>query len=402
MTARSIDHHVGVLTGLLGALPGAPESAPVSEAMGRIVAEDVTAPLDQPPFDNSQMDGFAVRAIDLGRGPLRVGYMVPAGMGIADHQPGTATPIMTGAPVPRGADTVIPVEVASPPDFISAAVALPQAPTGQFVRRRGSDVGTGAVAIAEGTRVTAPIAAVASSLGLTRLPLRRRPRVLLYTGGDEVVAPGGPIEPGQIYDANATLLAALASRAGLDIAAARRITDEPESFRRRLSLDLADVQPDLVLSSGGISAGAFEVVRTVLSANASWFGHVAMQPGGPQGCAQIDGIPVVSLPGNPVSSWVSWEVLLRPALAAAWGTGSAPRWEAAYLAEDVTPLRDKTQYRRGVYASGPDTLTLVRPFGGASSHLLAHAGHADVLLRIPPGEATLPVGSPVAILGVRD
>lgn len=407
MSARSVDDHIAVLTALLGLPPAATEELPVAAARSRIIAEDIIAPLHQPPFDNSQMDGFAVRAIDLGRGPLRVGYMIAAGAGIGDHPAGTASPIMTGAPLPRGADTVIPVEQATPPNFIAEVVELPLAPAGQFVRRRGSDLGSGATAIAAGTRLTPPLAALASSLGLTRITVRAAPRVVVYSGGDEVVAPGRSLEPGQVYDANGTLLRALAQEAGLDVVAAHRITDEPESFRRRLEDDLARLSPDLVLSAGGISAGVFEVVRMVVTAAAeeSWFGHVAMQPGGPQGCAQLGGVPVISLPGNPVSSWVSWHVLVRAALSAAWGVSSAPAWSSAYLAEDLDPLAQKTQFRRGLYAGpppGPDSVAMVRPFGGASSHLLAHAGHAEVLIRVAPGSETLPSGSPVAILDVRD
>lgn len=418
---RSIEQHERAVRDLLASgVPGpATERIALGDAAGRFLAEDVRAPLDLPALANSQMDGFAVATADLaglpddGTRALPVAAIQPAGAAPIDHAPGTATAVMTGAVLPRGADAVIPVERVDPATFdtpeitVTAAEAVETRP-GRNVRAAGSDVARGAVALPAGTLLGPAALGACAALGLTDsrpLAVRRGPRVLAISGGDEVVSPGEALRPGTLYDANGRLLCAWFTAAGAAGVRQLRVSDDPREFTERLEHAVAEAAPDLIVTSGGISAGAFEVVRASLQRLAEmWFGHVAVQPGGPQGCGSYRGIPVLCLPGNPVSTWVSCELFARPALASVWGCCPPPRWFTAVLAEPVRPLPGRTQLRRGVVDDAPGAggarEPTVRCEGGASSHLLMSAARATVLLRIPEGTGQLPSGTRVAVLPV--
>ncbi|MFI7583775.1 gephyrin-like molybdotransferase Glp [Kocuria sp. M1N1S27] len=398
---RSVDEHRRAVVDALRDLGARVETVLLGDALGRVLAEDLVAPLSLQPFDNSQMDGFAIRAADSraargddGLASFVVVAPVPAGRVPGPLGAGEAAPVMTGAPLPMGADAVVPVEEALPGGFPEpgSLLRLPVGqPAGRFVRRAGEDVAEGDTALVAGRRLTPARIGLAAALGRAELPVRARPRAVVYTTGDEVVAPGAERGPAQIFDANAAILGAQLAEAGVEVAGAHLVSDDPGAFAARLAQD-ADGRPDLFVSSGGVSEGAYEVVRQVLEPHGE-FVHVAMQPGGPQGLALVHGVPFVCLPGNPVSTLVSFEMFLRPALTEVVGAPAPRARRTGPLAEPVRPLPGRTQVRRAVW----DGAT-VRTAGGPGSHLLAAAARANALALVPPGEAELPAGTPVELL----
>ncbi|WP_026554067.1 molybdopterin molybdotransferase MoeA [Arthrobacter sp. 35W] len=382
-------------------------SLPLAQALGRVLAADVHAATALPPFDNSQMDGFAVHSQDLhAAARLAVAPAIPAGSVPAPLARGHAAPIMTGAMLPDGADAVVPVEEAGPPSFAQAdadgAVQLPATAAGSFVRAAGSDVPGGSLALAAGSRLTGGRLGLAAALGLAELPVRRRPRVLLLTTGDEVVAPGEPLPAGKIFDANSILLRTALESAGAEVIAPQASSDQPEHFLALLDGLLAKEQAgggiDLIVSTGGISAGAFEVVKQALASQGVVFGHVGMQPGGPQGLGSYRGVPYLGFPGNPVSSVVSFEMFLRPALSAVVGAPALRPVVLAHLAVALDSPAGKHQVRRGSYEppayESPGTVAEV---GGPSSHLVAALAAANALIQIPAGVTHLAAGAKVEV-----
>ncbi len=387
------------------------EQAGLDEALGRTLASDLVAARALPPWDNSQMDGYAVHSGDLGAAPLRVMSPIAAGQAAPALERGTAAPIMTGAPMPAGADTVIPIEAAKPdvfptPGELAAGftVLLPgSSPAGNHVRTRGSDIAQGVVVLRAGTRLGPTALGMLAGLGIDRVQVVSAPRVLLLSTGDELVAPGGELGPGQIHDANTTLLRTALRTAGCRVDTAGVLDDSPEHFAASLSAALQGGGQgyQLVLSSGGISKGAFDVVKEVLTDHGIDFGSVAMQPGGPQGAGVLalpgcDPVPFVALPGNPVSAYVSYEMFLRPALAGILGLPERTR-AAATLAEAMDSMPGKVQVRRGTYAGGAFT-----PLGGASSHLLAALAASNAFILIDEDTTVLPAGSHVQALIIGD
>jgi molybdopterin molybdotransferase len=436
-SARTLSEHIAVLTRALSTRSLGCESVPVQAALGRVLASDVRAPLSLPGFDNSQMDGFALAAAQT-PGRFTVDGMIPAGAGagVSDaaasrspsaSSPGPslprAVPIMTGAPVPPDADAVVPVEETEGFDAPSITVDAVQA--GRFVRPAGSDIEAGETALPADTVLHPAALGLVSALGLTEVTVRRRPRVLLVTGGDEVVAPGGELRPGQIFDANTTLLRTVLAESGAQEAGSLTVDDTVDDFRTALARALRECAPDLILTSGGISAGRFEVVRQAFAPGAQvgegvtadegidaqvgfeaqvGFGSVAMQPGGPQGVGVVHaagvGIPVVCFPGNPVSTWTSAQLLLRRALSDAWGVGRPLPQVQAVLTEDVPSLPGKTQVRRARLSQAGVQLQ-VRALSGTSSHLLARAVDANAFLLVPAGRGTIPAGEELTAVVLR-
>ncbi|MBP2411284.1 molybdopterin molybdotransferase [Arthrobacter stackebrandtii] len=399
---------------------------PLSAARGRVLARALAAGVDLPPFANSQMDGYAINVgedqletADSGQSTVYVvGETIAAGAVPGTLAPGTAAAIMTGAMLPDGANAVVPVERAVPALFAEpgATVELPATSAGQFVRDRGSDVARGSLAIAAGTVLNAAHLGLAAALGCTELVVRRRARVLLLTTGDEVLAPGDPaaaggLPPGKIFDANGALLRAALEESGVEVLHHHMVSDDPAALLRLLESQVGQVpghegppEPscDLVVTVGGISAGAFEVVRLALgSAGAQSrmeFLHVALQPGGPQGLGTFRGVPVLAFPGNPVSSYVSLELFLRPALTVLLGAPAPRRRVVATLEHALSSPAGKHQVRRGIY-SGPEfeSAPSVREVGGSSSHLLGSLAQADALIHIPAGSTELQAGAKVEV-----
>ncbi|WP_216693329.1 molybdopterin molybdotransferase MoeA [Dietzia psychralcaliphila] len=399
---------------------------PISACADSVLARDLLASVDLPLFVNSQMDGYAVRSADVaGAGPdsparLRVVGTTHAGQGpgpeVDDDE---ACKVMTGAPLPGGADCVVPVEdtsvesSADPADPAApsggrSATVLVHAPraAGEFVRRPGDDVRAGDVVIPAGVRLEARHLAAAASLGESGLDVRPRPRVGVVATGSELVAPGRPLEPGQIWESNSITLAAALKACGCEVTATVISSDDRDDFTA--ALDIAAGDADLVVTVGAVSMGDAEVVRQVLAdREGARFAPVAMQPGGPQGLSAWRDTPVVCLPGNPVSALVSFVVLLRPVILEAVGRAPVPTGRAR-LSRAVHSPSGKTQYLRGALATDPPAtpsaapsggdLPVVDPVSGPGSHLVASMARADVLIEIPADVTSLPAGAEVDLV----
>jgi len=400
-TTRTVDEHREVVAALLPAMPV--EEVPLAQARGRVLGADLVAAVALPPFDNSAMDGYAVRAADVvdatEEAPVRlpVAADIPAGRtDVPSLEPGTAHRIMTGAPVPLGADAVVQVEHT---DGGTRTVRIDRAvPVGAAIRRAGEDVAEADVVLRAGTVLGPPQIGIAAAVGCAVVPVRSRPVVLVLSTGSELVAPGEPLEPGQIYESNGPMLAAAVEEAGGCAELLRFVPDDVDEFTARLDgrLDRGDV--DLVLTSGGVSAGAYEVVKDAFFGRGVEFVRVGMQPGGPQGAGRYAGagmpaVGVVTLPGNPVSSHVSFEVFVRPVLRAALGHPRPARpTVTAVLAEDLRSPAGKRQFRRGVLDGGT-----VREVGRPASHLLASLARAQCLIVVPETVTEATAGTPVEV-----
>lgn len=402
---RTVAEHADVVAALITGRPA--DLLGLTDALGLALAHDVVAPLALPVFDNSAMDGYAVRAADVaGAGSenpvsLPVAEDIPAGRtDVLTLVPGTAHRIMTGAPVPAGADAIVPVELT---DAGTAAVTISAAPRpGQHIRHAGEDVAAGTVVLRAGQVLTPAALALASALGVGELPVRPRLRVLVVSTGTELVAPGTPLRPGQIYESNAVMLAAAVREAGAAVAGVHTCGDDVEQFRA--VLDRYVGAAEVVLTSGGVSAGAYEVVKDAFAPGFGGSGvefvKVAMQPGMPQGAGRLgDGRAIITLPGNPVSALVSFEVFVRPAMRAAMGLPEPHRpRRPAVLAEGVGSPPGRRQFRRGVYH--PETGT-VTSYGPPASHHLRWLASSNCLLEIGEDVTDLPAGAQVLVWDLR-
>ena len=393
---RSVEEHRSVITGLLRELPE--EQVPVAEAAGRVLARDVLALIGLPRFANSAMDGYAARSAEVGsasaQAPVRlpVAEDVPAGRGDGvPLAPGTVHRIMTGALLPEGADVVVPVEQT---DAATDVVTITGAPApGTHLRHAGEDIAAGSVALPAGAALGAAQLGLAASVGHTHLPVRRRPRVLVLSTGSELAAPGSELAPGQIYESNSIMLATAVQAAGGEARTLHFVPDDVDQFLAAVRAELPSA--DLLITSGGVSAGAYEVVKDAFAGLGTVeFLKVAMQPGGPQGAGTVDGVPVVTLPGNPVSSFVSFEVFVRPALRRALGHTHPDRLHTpARLVADLRSPAGRRQYLRGWYDGGE-----VHQVGGPGSHLVAHLARANCLVVVPDDVTALPAGAEVDVV----
>ncbi|TLM84944.1 molybdopterin molybdotransferase MoeA [Pseudarthrobacter sp. NamE2] len=397
--ARSIAHHLAAVTELLRpvAALARTETVPLSKALGRGLVHDVMAPLSLPPFANSQMDGYAIRCSEVpdGGAALGIAAPVPAGASAPPLGEAMAAPIMTGAMMPAGADAVVPIERAIPDHFPAAGeggtVTLPATVPGTFVRAAGSDIAEGERALAAGTFLGPPQLGLLAALGIPKVTVYVPVTVLLVATGDEVVEPGRALPAGKIYDSNGTLLEAAMTQAGLQVRRAGIITDNPDELRKLLRNQGANT--DLIVTTGGVSKGAYEVVRQAMTDQPVDFMHVEMQPGGPQGIGTFEGIPFLGFPGNPVSCLVSFEMFLRPALSALLGT-PAPRVPLrARLHQPLTSPGHKHQVRRGTLCADGT----VRLEGGESSHLMHALAASNALVHVPAGVSALAAGDEVEV-----
>lgn len=384
-TAPSVAEHRARILASLTPLTD-PVVVPLAEALGRVLAVDVTAALAVPPFDHAAMDGFAVRSADVTEVPveLPVTGAVAAGDPVPALPPGGAVRIMTGAEVPGAADLVIPFEWTSGADPVRI---LQTAASGRHVRREGEDVAAGAVALAAGTRLGPAQVGLLTSVGRPEVPVRPLPRLGVLSTGAELVN-------GHVPDSNTATLAAAGSAAGAEIGRFGPVSDDPAEFRRQLLV--AAAQSDIVVTTGGISAGDHDVVKAALRDDpAFWFGPVAMKPGRPQGCGvvEVDGrtVPVVTLPGTPVAAFASFLLYVVPALRALAGLPS--RQAFAELAVDVV-TGDRTVLLPGGY----DDRGRVAPLPGHAGHSQGLLALADVLLVVPPVDGVVAGGEMVEVL----
>jgi molybdopterin molybdotransferase len=365
-----------------------------SALSGRVVAVDVRAAHDLPPFDNSAMDGYAVRAQDAGDAlPIAGGSF--AGDDPVKLAPHTAMTIATGAPLPEGADSVVPVERARlDGDRVSFEGAVEP---GDHVRRQGTDVAADSIVVAAGSTLRPLALAAIATGGVASLSCHRRPRVAVVVTGDELVAPGKPLRHGQIHESNSVLIAARCEQAGAEVVAIERVRDDAEATREALGRALE--QADVVVTSGGVSVGTRDHVKPALAALGveQLFWRLAVQPGRPTWCGLRDGRVVVGLPGNPLSVMVGLELLLLPALRRL--AGAADAGPAVFQLPLTHPLRRDGERLRvrpvRITAAGAE------PLGADLSHQLARAAIADGLALVPIGEGDLAAGSPVDLIDLR-
>lgn len=395
--------HVADVTALLAETLGTLPVPLGAAALGRVAAQELRSPLDVPAADVSQMDGYAVRAADLPSPgeevTLPLGSMIAAGDLPGELAPGTARAIMTGAPVPAGADLVVPVEESAAGRFVPGgsdgpdgdAVSVVLIPlgtgSGRFVRPRGSATRRGDTILREGQVLTPGRIAHLAACGAREVEARIPPRVLVLSTGSEVAPAGGDPGPGRTHDANGPGLAAALAEAGAEVVETAAVPDDPALLLERLHAELERTDADLVVTSGGVSQGAREVVRMAAGHPdvTLAFPTLALQPGGPQGIGTLlhEGrrVPWIALPGNPVSALLSCELILRPAL------GAPPRRRLRLPLRLEDPTRPEPspalllQHRRArVLPSGQ-----VRLVGGPGSHLVAALAAADALVAVPVG-----------------
>jgi molybdopterin molybdotransferase len=377
----------------------ASESVPLEQAAGRILAEPARAVVDLPPFASSAMDGFAVRAKET-PGELRVAEeRAAAGSPAASALgSGEAIAIATGGVVPEEADAVVPIEVVVTTDNtiqIAAGVAA-----GENVRPRGGDARSGDVVVAAGTRLGPAQLGALAAAGVAEVVCALRPRAAVIATGSELRRPGEPLERGQIYEANGVMLAAQLESAGAVVASVQVVADDVEAHRRALETAL---EYDLVLSSGGVSVGPHDLVRSVAAdlGTEEIFWRVAVKPGKPLWFGVRGRTLVLGLPGNPVSSLVGFELFVRPALLALQGAAEPrPEFAVGALARPARRNSARDEFVRATRATRDDVVEL-EPLAGQESHMIARAALADSLVHVPRGDGELPAGTPVRYLMLR-
>jgi molybdopterin molybdotransferase len=392
---ESVLHHIE-------AMP--PFEHPLMDAIGLPVAEDVHAPVSLPVFDNSGMDGYAVAFRDVADATAERPVHLPVVGEIAAGQttiftltPGTAVRIMTGAPVPEGCTAVVPFEWTEETDN---EVLVRRAPEqNQHIRFAGEEVQKGDLLMRSGEVLGTRQVGLLAALGIGRVPTSPRPRVVVMSTGSELVEPGKPLGRDSIYDANSYLLAAAVRAHGGIAYRVVASSDDPAAFSEALSDQL--VRADLVITSGGVSKGTHDVVKEVLSELGTVeFIEVAMQPGKPQGFGFVgeDQTPIFTLPGNPVSAYVSFEMFVVPALHKLTGRGASARTlTTATLQHSVRSMRGKMQLVRARAEIDADGVR-VTPVGGAGSHLVAGLAQADALVVLAEGVTRVDQGEQVPVL----
>ena len=364
------------------------ERVPILEALGRVLAEDVCAGEDIPPYANSSMDGYAVRAADTTGAsretPARlciVGEVAAGHVSEAEIAPGAVIRIMTGAPLPPGADAVVKVEDTEAQG--EEALILAEAPRGQYVRPAGEDVRRGELALEQGKLIRPQDIGMLATLGRREVLVTRRPRVAILATGDEVLEIDAPLTPGKIRNANSYSNGAQVLRHGgvpILLGIARdSVEDLTAKIRAGLEQDV-----DLFLTSGGVSVGDFDVVKDVLAAEGEIsFWRVRMKPGKPLAFGQIDGVPVLGLPGNPVSVMVSFEVFVRPALAKMLGMADWKRTTVEAVLMDNVKRKDSRRHYVRVRVEQHDGEHRAYLTGGQGSGILSSMVKANGLAIIP-------------------
>jgi molybdopterin molybdotransferase len=374
-----------------------PEFVPITEAGGRVSAEEVRAQVDLPPFASSAMDGFAVRADDL-PGELRIVGESAAGRPFGSRVgAGSAVSISTGAVVPEGADAVVPIERVVIRDN-NVEIRQP-VESGAHVRPRGGDVTAGETVFTAGETLTPARLAAAAACGVAELPCVRRPRVAVLATGSELVDPGGSLGFGQIYETNSLMLSSALAAAGVDVAVEPRVADDEQQLKEALERGLAG---DVLVTSGGVSVGEHDLVRAAereLGVE-EIFWRVSIKPGKPVSFGVRGETLVFGLPGNPVSALVGCELFVKPALRALQGLPDPlPRFEPGQLAAGLRRNEERDEFVRARSRVDGDAVVL-EPVSGQESHMIVRSAAADALVHIPRGNGELAAGSSVRWLRI--
>jgi molybdopterin molybdotransferase len=377
--------------------PLAAEPVSVADAAGRVLAEDVAALIDLPPFPSSAMDGFAIRTEDV-PGELPVVFRIAAG--VPAERPlevGEAMQISTGGTVPAGANAVVPIENVVENDN---SVQVPDpVDAGAHIRPIGGDVRVGEALLAAGTVLGAAQIGALAAAGVAEVSCSRRPRVVVLSTGTELRAPGEALGPGQIYESNGPMLAAAFEAAGALVDRIGPVADDEEEHRRALEWGL---EADVLVTSGGVSVGPHDLVRRILGELGveEDFWGVAVKPGKPLAFATRGATLVFGLPGNPVSALVGVELFVRPALRALQGEPSpGPNYATARLAASVRRNAARDELVRARTARDGDE-TVLEPVSGQESHMIARAAAADALVLVPRGTSELEAATPVSYLAL--
>jgi molybdopterin molybdotransferase len=398
----SVEDHRDRILATIEPLPAFDQ--PLMEAFGLASAEDVHASVPLPGFDNSAMDGYAVAHADVASAtddsPVHLPVVGEIGAGQATLlavSPGTAAKIMTGAPVPAGADSVVPYEWT---DRGVANVVISRAPRpGQHVRPKGQDVSEGDLLVESGTVLGARQIGLLAAVGRPSVRSRPRPRVVVMSTGSELREPGSSLGHDSVYDGNSFLLAAAARQAGAIAYRVGIVPDDPRTFLGSLNDQL--VRADLVITSGGVSMGDYDVVKEALAPLGTvWFGGVAMQPGKPQGFGTVgeDAVPIITLPGNPVSAYISFEQFALPAIRRLMGRAPYVRPSADAMITHAMPSpAGRRQFARGTL-SVVDGRLAVTPVGAQGSHLIGDLAESDALIVVPESVTSVEAGETVTVL----
>jgi molybdopterin molybdotransferase len=399
---KSVDQHLADILSRIE--PIAPLDLQLLDAHGCMLAEAVVAEVDLPPFDNSSMDGYAVRVADVEGAseatPVKlpvVGDIAAGSQAAYTVQPGLTVRIMTGAPVPTGAEAVVPVEWT---DGGIAGVSITRPPTpGANIRRRGEDVRVGDRVLDVGTRLGPGQLGLLAAVGRDRVKVRPRPRVVILSTGSELVEPGQPRTSGQIHESNSYILTTAAREAGAIAFRVGIVKDDARQLMDTIEDQL--IRADLVMTSGGVSVGAYDVVKEVLSRLGTvTFEQIAMQPGKPQGFGTVgpDATPIITLPGNPVSAFVSFEVFVRPMIRKMLGIEMLERpLVNARCVGGLSSPPGRRQYARG-WLDVEAGNYIVTPVGGQGSHLVGDLAHANALIVIPEDVTQVPAGAGVDVM----
>ena len=393
---------------LAGVEPLAPIALPLADSHGCVLAEDVVAPWPLPSFDNSSMDGYAVLVSDIAGATedspvaLTVIDDVPAGRRAdVPVTSGTAVRIMTGAPIPEGTECVVPVELTD--GGIESVEIRGSVDAGAYIRRAGEDVIVGDTVVRAGTLLSSRHLAVIAAVGKGHLIVHPRPRVAVLSTGSELVEPGTPLTKGLISDSNSFLLVAAANDAGAQAYRVPPVKDDAEAFAAAISDQLH--RADLIITSGGVSMGAYDTVKEVFTQMGTVeFTKVAMHPGMPQGHgfvgeAEGERIPVITLPGNPVSSFISFQNFVRPTIDKLRGlTGTASSRTTAEITKGMDSPQAKRQFARARFLADGR----VEPVGGGQgSHVIGGLAQSDCLIVIPEGVARVNAGDRVDVIDLR-
>jgi molybdopterin molybdotransferase len=380
--------------------PAAPVDIAFGESLGLVLAADVIAREQVPPFDNSAVDGYAVRAADVRSVPVELAVVGEVAAGAATDRvlsTGEAIRIMTGAPVPAGADAIVMVEeterIGTTHVRVNASVGA-----GVAVRSAGDDVEPGDLLFTAGTPVTPPVVGVLASVNARTVSVYPRVRVAVLSTGDELVEDGGPLQPGQIRESNRRMLAGMLREAGCDVRDFGTVADDEPALESVLR-GAAD-ECDAIVTSGGVSMGDYDVVKAVLGriAEMHWM-QIAIKPAKPFAFGTLDGTPIFGLPGNPVSSIVSFEMLARPALRRMMGHRRLARPSHIAISDDGVNRRPdgKVHLVRVVASFEDDGRCHVRSVGAQGSHQLAATALANAIAVVPDGDG-IPAGAEVAVL----